>query len=120
MTFNTAYKLILCLMRRKSGASDNLNAPVAGFLSAFALMIDAKHRRELITTLMMSRAIEAMIRCAETKEIISKSEWSRNLFLWLAANTFIQTLVGIKRDSLNKGILKFYTTWAAMKPNDKI
>ena len=119
MCFQTAYKLVLCLMRRLGQSSDKINAPVAGFLSACTLVLDTRSRRELITTLMMSRAIETSLYAAETDHVLPKSQY-RNFVLWILANTFINTCVGIRRDILNKGILKFYTTWAAMKPNDKI
>ena len=45
MCFNTLYKLVLCVMRRLGSLDDRKNAPIAGFVSAFSLMIDVKHRR---------------------------------------------------------------------------
>jgi hypothetical protein len=45
MCFNTIYKLVLCVMRRLGSLDDRKNAPVAGFISALSLMIDAKSRR---------------------------------------------------------------------------
>ena len=45
MCFNTIYKLVLCVMRRLGSLDDRKNAPVAGFISALSLMIDAKNRR---------------------------------------------------------------------------
>ena len=45
MCFHTAYKLVLCLMRRLGSLDDRKNAPVAGFISALSLAIDVKIRR---------------------------------------------------------------------------
>ena len=59
-------------MRRLGCLNDRINAPVAGFFSALTLAIDASHRRELITTLMMSRAIDVSLKKAETNGIIPK------------------------------------------------
>ena len=43
MCFQTAYKLVLCLMRRLGHySSDKLNASVAGFLSALTLGLDTE------------------------------------------------------------------------------
>lgn len=43
--FSTAYKLILCFLRRIGIENDFINAPIAGFISAFSLNIEAKARR---------------------------------------------------------------------------
>lgn len=107
MFFNAAYKLTLCLMRRLFGSTDKVNAPVAGFISAFAMTIDAGHRRELITVLTMSRAIENGINLCEEKGVIPKMQ-HRDLILWMFANCFIGSCVGLKQGILNKGVLKFY------------
>lgn len=69
MCFNTAYKLILCLMRR-FGMKDHVNAPVAGFISGLSLAIDGSSRRELITVLTMSRAIESSLNIGVEKGVI--------------------------------------------------
>jgi hypothetical protein len=95
MFFNAAYKMTLCLMRRLYGKDDRINAPVAGFISAFAMMIDAGHRRELIAVLTMSRAIENGINLCEEKGIIPKLR-HRDLMLWILANCFIGSCVGLK------------------------
>ena len=45
MCFNTAYKLVLCLMRRMGSLNDAVNAPVAGFVSGLTLAMDSTNRR---------------------------------------------------------------------------
>ena len=87
MCFNTAYKLILCLMRRM-GLKDHINAPVAGFVSGLSLAIDGSNRRELITVLTMSRAFESILMIGEDKAILPKGQW-KLILLWLISNGFL-------------------------------
>ena len=93
MCFQTSYKLILCLMRRLGCHDDRLNAPVAGFISALSMAIDASNRRMLITILTMSRAIETSIKAGETDGYVPTLRY-KNLLLWLAANLWLQTSMG--------------------------
>eukprot|EP00353_Schmidingerella_taraikaensis_P019056 CAMPEP_0185624226 /NCGR_PEP_ID=MMETSP0436-20130131/60456_1 /TAXON_ID=626734 ORGANISM="Favella taraikaensis, Strain Fe Narragansett Bay" /NCGR_SAMPLE_ID=MMETSP0436 /ASSEMBLY_ACC=CAM_ASM_000390 /LENGTH=73 /DNA_ID=CAMNT_0028266639 /DNA_START=750 /DNA_END=968 /DNA_ORIENTATION=+ len=73
--------MILCLMRRNVTTNDKVNAPVAGFVSALAMMMDVDHRRELITVLTMSRAIENALKIAEEKQLMPTLK-HRDLILW--------------------------------------
>jgi hypothetical protein len=43
--FSCGYKFVLCLLRRIGFHDDRINAPIAGFLSALALGIEAKGRK---------------------------------------------------------------------------
>lgn len=87
MCFNTAYKLVLCLLRRL-GMKDSLNAPIAGFVSGLSIAIDSSNRRELITVLTMSRAIETSFTIGENTGTIPK--WENKVWiLWLLSNTFL-------------------------------
>ena len=117
MCFNTAYKLVLCMMRRLGSLEDKLNAPVAGFVSALTLAIDTSNRRSLLTVLTMSRALECSIVMSERKGVIPTIP-HRDMLLWLVANTFLQSAMGLNQNILNKGISKFFKTWSQMKPND--
>ena len=119
MCFNTGYKLVLCLLRRLGSLNDRINAPVAGFFSALALVIDSSSRRELITVLTMSRAIESSLRCAETKGVIPVLK-HRDLMLWVVANVVLQSAMGFKQGVLSVGQRKFFQTWSQMSANDKI
>lgn len=87
MCFNTAYKLVLCLLRRL-GMKDGINAPIAGFVSGLSIAIDSSNRRELITVLTMSRAIETSFTIGENAGTIPKWE-SKIWILWLISNTFL-------------------------------
>lgn len=118
MCFNTAYKLVLCLLRRLGSLDDRTNAPVAGFISALSLAIDSSKRRELITVLTMSRALESSIKIAETQGIVPAFK-HRDLVLWLVSNVFLQSAMGFRQSILNKGLTKFFATWSQMKHNDK-
>ena len=119
MLFNSSYKFLLCLMRRLGSKSDKVNAPVAGFISACSLAIDGNSRRELITVLTMSRAVDASLTLGETNGVIPTLKY-RNLLLWLIANTFLQSAMGFNQSILNGGLRKFFQIWSQMKPNDKI
>ena len=94
MCFNTAYKLVLCLMRRLGSLNDKVNAPVAGFLSALSLAIDGGKRRELICVLTCSRAIDSTVRISESSGIVPTSPY-RDMILWFVANTFLQSCMGL-------------------------
>ena len=118
MCFNTAYKLVLCVMRRLGCLEDKINAPVAGFMSALTLAIDTSNRRALLTVLTMSRAIECGILMGESKGVIPTLK-HRDMILWLLANMFLQSAMGLKQGILNKGIAKFFKTWSQMTPNDE-
>lgn len=118
MCFNTAYKLVLCLMRR-FGTKDSVNAPLAGFVSALSLSIDSSSRRELITVLTMSRALESSIKMGETGGYIPTLE-HKTWILWLVSNCFLQSAMGLKQGILNKSIAKFFATWSQMTTNDKV
>ena len=100
MCFNTAYKLVLCLMRRLVTKNDRINAPVAGFLSALSLALDADSRRELFMALTMSRAIESTLKIGEEKGAIPKLK-HRDFILWLLTNCFIGATMGLKQGIMN-------------------
>ena len=118
MCFNTAYKLVLCMLRR-FGIKDGLNAPIAGFISGLSIAIDNSNRRELITVLTMSRAIETSFNMGETSGTIPVVQ-HKVLILWLLSNCFLQSAMGLKQSILNKSIAKFFATWSQMTPNDWI
>ena len=119
MLFNTSYKLILCLMRRLGCLNDKVNAPIAGFMSALTMAVDAGSRRELISVLMMSRAIETCFNIGESNGTIPKTQY-RDWILWISANLFLQSAMGMNQQILNNSIRKFFQTWSQMKENDRI
>mmetsp|Transcript_30359 Transcript_30359/g.37386 ORF Transcript_30359/g.37386 Transcript_30359/m.37386 type:complete len:170 (-) Transcript_30359:137-646(-) len=119
MCFNTAYKLVLCLMRRLGNLDDQVNAPVAGFFSALSLAIDNSNRRQLITILTMSRALESSIRIGESSGAVPKLQ-HRDLFLWVICNCFLQSAMGFRQSILQSGLRKFFQTWSQMKQNDRL
>lgn len=121
MCFNTAYKLILCLMRRLVTQDDRINAPIAGFISGLALGLDANSRRELFMHLAMSRAINASINIGESTDYIPKLFSNhKDVILWFVANCFIQTTMGLNQGVMNSGVRKFYQTWSQMTHNDRV
>ena len=40
--------------------------------------------------------------------------------LWLLANTFLQSAMGLKPNILNRGMEKFFKTWSMQTKNDVI
>lgn len=138
MCFHTAYKLVLCLMRRLGSLDDRKNAPVAGFISALSLAIDVKNRRQLLTVLTLSRALDTALHAAESSSLsfaqqpVKQEELAGSsklypflmrhkvLIMWVIANTFLQSAMGLKPEILNKGMEKFFTRWSQQKENDLI
>ena len=95
MCFNTAYKLVLCLLRRLGSLNDAVNAPIAGFLSGLTLAMDSTNRRQLMTVFVMSRAFDTSIRMGESHGVIKnvgRIEW----VTWLAVNVFLLSAMGLK------------------------
>ena len=90
MTFNGAYKIVLCLMRRFVTENDKYNAPVAGFLSALSLIVDVSSRRQLITVLIMSRFLDTAINYGDSKMDVNCTAY-RGLLLYLLVNVCITT-----------------------------
>ena len=68
MCFNTAYKLILRLLRRLGSRNNSINVPAAGIIAALTLAIDSVKRRQLITILTISRALEAILWYGESSQ----------------------------------------------------
>ena len=118
MCFNTAYKLVLCLMRRMGSLNDAVNAPVAGFVSGLTLAMDSTNRRQFITVFVMSRAFDSAMRMGEASGVIKnvgRIEWT----IWLTANVFLLSAMGLKPGILSRGIKNFFQTWSQMSANDK-
>lgn len=95
-------------MRRAGSLNDKLNAPVAGFLSGLSLAIDGGNRRELISVLTLSRALDVSFRIADTSGVMPIKGQARTWILWLLANCFLQSAMGLKQSILNKSIRKFF------------
>ena len=83
------------MLRRLGSHNDGVNAPVAGFISALYLAIDNGSRRQLITILTMSRAIEAGLSMGESVGAIPRVP-HRDLLLWLLSNCVLQTAMGFR------------------------
>ena len=136
MCFNTLYKLVLCLLRRMGSLDDRKNAPVAGFISGLSLIIDTKSRRQLIAVLVMSRAVDSLFNQLDShsKKVAAEAPESQHallkpdsffmrykfFFCWFICNTFLQSLMGLKPDMLNRGMEKFFKTWSQQTKNDKL
>ena len=119
MCFNSSYKLILCLMRRLGCLNDKVNAPIAGFISALSMAIDASHRNLLISILTMSRVFDILLKAGETDGVIPTFS-GRNLLIWLAANLWCQTAMAYHQSVLGPALTKFYRIWSQQKTNDQI
>ena len=107
MCFNTSYKLVLCLLRRLGSLDDGVNAPVAGFLSALTLAIDASSRRQLLTVLCMSRAADTSLRMGEAAGVMPAQE-KRDLAIWVICNVILQSCMALNQGLLNTTLKKFY------------
>ena len=109
MLFNSLYKAVLCLMRAFVSHEDRLNAPVAGFISALSISLDAKSRRMVFSILILSRALDTTLRKVETKTFTIPQ---KDVILWIIANTFLQVCFAFESDTLNKSMYKFFFHWA--------
>jgi len=115
--FSFGYKFILCALRRLGCHNDKINAPVAGFISAFSLALDVKPRKELIMILILSRAVDTCINLAEGKNIIPVYK-HKYVFIFIAFNVFLQSRMAFQPDVLNPGMYKFYKQWSQMTKQD--
>ena len=94
MCFNILYKFILCSLRRCGSKDDAVNAPIAGFFSALCIVMDSKSRRLLLTVLMMSRALDASIKLAESRGVIPQSQL-KDVLIWICINIFLQSCMAM-------------------------
>ena len=109
--FSTGYKLILCALRRLGFHNDKINAPIAGFISAFSLVFDVKQRKNFIMILILSRTIDAGINIAEDRKLIRRSKY-KYVVIWVLMTVFCQSRFAIMSDTLNPGMYKFYKKWS--------
>ncbi len=63
--FSGAYKLVLCVLRRMGYEDDRINAPIAGFISALSLGVEAKGCKTIMMILMLSRCVDSGINLIE-------------------------------------------------------
>ena len=49
--------MFLCLMRSSGKTTDKVNAPIAGMLASFAIVVDASKRSQVLSTEIFARAI---------------------------------------------------------------
>ncbi|CDW79410.1 UNKNOWN [Stylonychia lemnae] len=110
------YKSLLCFLRRFSD-NDKINASVAGFVSAFAILLDAKSRRMMIALIFFARALDALVTMLERRGIIKKYDYFEVL-LWNIMITFNQYTVSYEADVMNPTFLKFQHRFSQMTKND--
>lgn len=118
MLSSVSYKLFLCLMRRLGCTDDRINAPIAGFISAFSLAIETKQRKQLFMILMMSRCVDSTINLVEEAGTIPKFHKYKYLLIFCVCNLFLQSSMGLKQELLNNGMRKFYAKWSQITTND--
>jgi hypothetical protein len=94
---------VLCLLRRLGCHNDRINAPIAGFISAFSLAIEGKARKQLFLILMLARGVDSSINLLEDSGIIPRFS-QKYLVIWFVANCLLQSLMGMKQDLLNRGL----------------
>ena len=69
---NSTYKFVLCALRRIFKDNDKISAPIAGFIAGLFSLIEAKSRRQFITVLMLSRALDSHARLMIDKNYIKE------------------------------------------------
>jgi len=117
--FSSAYKVVLCLMRRWVSHNDKINAPVAGFISALSVAFETNTRRSLFTVLVASRCIDSILNYMQAEGYISDNRNLRYFLLWLISSTFCGALHIVRPELINRGLLKFYVKWTMRTPGDE-
>lgn len=116
--FSSSYKIVLCFLRRMGYQDDRINAPIAGFLSALSLSIEAKGRRPLLLVLVLSRGVDSAINILEAEGLGVINPVAKYALIFMSANLFLQGSMAMAQDLLPKGLTKFYTKWAQLTRQD--
>ena len=66
---NFTYKFVICVMRRFQ-ISDQINAPVAGFLAGLMSYLDVPKRRQFLTCILLSRFFDTSIMMSRDRDIV--------------------------------------------------
>ena len=75
-------------------------------------------RREFFAVTAMARLIDSSLKKAESDEVIPVVK-NKEFWFFIVANFVTNYSLGCSSDVLNKGVHKFYTSWAGMTSNDK-
>ena len=118
--FSSAYKIVLCLMRKFVSQNDRINAPVAGFVSALSVALESNTRKSLFTILVLSRCIDSLLNYLQEEGYLSKNRNLRYFLLWCISSTFVIFLHVVRPELVNQGILKFYNKWAMRSHNETV
>jgi len=118
--FSSAYKLLLCSLRRLGYHNDRLNAPIAGFLSALSLRIEAKGRKQLLLVLIMSRAVDSTINLVEDAGYRILPTNVKYVAIFMVVNLLVQGSMAMRMSILPKSLISFYIKWAQMTKNDQL
>lgn len=113
---NASYKLVLCLLRRKI-KNDKINSVIAAVLSAQWIVLEPKKRRQFMTALLLSRALDTQKTLILNHGIISEVPYF-NVMIWSLCAIMQQYAFSYEMDCLNPGVKKFLRNWAALTVND--
>ena len=133
---NITYKIILCTLRKHTKWPDSKIAPISGFISGLWLYLDGnKTRRNWLTVLLVSRAIETIInkimrpKCLKNhnvtnKEFILNQSESKKLWiltLFFGMSTFVNMLGGnLDPDVVQPSMYRLSMRWACYETNDHV
>ena len=93
--FSCSYKLVLCFMRKMGYLDDRVNAPIAGFLSALSLGLEAKGRKNLIMILVLTRAVDSSVNLVESAGVKTLEPRWKYALLFILVNLYLQSRMGI-------------------------
>lgn len=121
--FSCSYKLVLCLLRKAGYMDDRINAPIAGFLSALSLGLEAKSRKTLIMFLVMTRAVDSALNLVESSR--GPGAWTlsnrwKYAIIHILMNLFLQSRMGMNPSVLSKPMERFYAKWSQISKNEKL
>ena len=75
-------------MRRIGQLDDRINAPLAGFISAFSLAVEGRSRKQLFLILMLARSVDSTINLLEDQGSIPKLTY-KYLVIFFLANCYL-------------------------------
>jgi hypothetical protein len=113
---NSAYKLILCTLRRYI-KSDKVIAPIAGFIAGLFSILDQQKRRQFLTCILLSRFFDSAVKVTVDRQVAPVVPYFE-VYTWFLCAITQQYVCSYEVDCLNKGVHKFLNRWSAFIKND--
>ena len=113
---NSTYKFMLCFCRRKL-KNDKASSIIAAVAAAQWLLIEPKQRRQLLTLLLLTRAIDSINRKIFREKPEKKVPYF-NVMVWAFCVAMFQYAFSYEVDCLNPVLHDFFSKLAVLNPNE--